>query len=719
MMKKLSVLLLFSLMFSSLAAQDLINGRVVDADGKPIFAANVFCGNNVVDGAVTDFDGKFSMKQSCDTLCFSFIGFQQYCSSIGELAQNDFLVSLMAEEHFLSEALIKATDPISNKFSVVKLDKIDIYQTPVSAGDPLKAITALPSSTNSDESANPVLRGSSSDRSRVVINGVPIRNPVRNGQLNGLGNFSLLNAEIIDKLYVYASNPPLTYGETTAGLVEVETKKELDGSEVQLSTSMANLGLFVSQELKNNNFFQIYSNYQFSDAFLKLNEANLPGLKDFGSTDVGLNFKLNIGKKAYWNSYSYFIDESFQTTSNFFTYEGLTDAKKKRFFTINNFNLKLKSGLLRVNNLIDASEQDFSFGNIKTNLVNAQVYTSIDYKRIWDNGMIFQGGANLSNWNYDMSNQFSRYYYAIAPSAPVVFQDTLLQNRTLENYAYFNWDINQQITLSTGIRVNIPLTQDPFYQSAQLSLKYEPNKRNRFLLSAGKYHNYSTPNFSSQAFNLLNSFQIALDYDLKVNDFQLLSAIYYKSEAGDLFLNSQIPYDQSKIFGLELFVNKKFFNYFNLTLSNSFLNQTLIIEEEEFRGVGDFNYFGKLSFQYNNPAILTAAISYVNRPGEYYTPIVGADYNSPIDFVIPIFDNTLNGAQYNTYSNLSFSCSRYFPMGKNAFIAFLSISNLLNEKNERTDLYTENYADRFYDYYQQRTLYFGLVFQFYQDFDKR
>jgi len=59
--------------------------------------------------------------------------------------------------------------------------------SPVSQGDPLKAITILPASTTTNETANPSLRGSSADRTRVILNGVPIYKPVRASQLNNQG----------------------------------------------------------------------------------------------------------------------------------------------------------------------------------------------------------------------------------------------------------------------------------------------------------------------------------------------------------------------------------------------------------------------------------------------------------------------------------------------------------------------------------------------------
>ncbi|PID92849.1 MAG: hypothetical protein CSA94_02680, partial [Bacteroidetes bacterium] len=124
--------------------------------------------------------------------------------------------------------IITAKDPVSQKFSVTKIKKLDVYFNPVSNGDALKAITILPASTTTDETANPSLRGSAPDRSRITLNGVPIYTPVRSGDLNNHGKFSLFNTEIINKQYVYASNPPLTCGNSSAGLIEIQTRKRLE-----------------------------------------------------------------------------------------------------------------------------------------------------------------------------------------------------------------------------------------------------------------------------------------------------------------------------------------------------------------------------------------------------------------------------------------------------------------------------------------------------------
>lgn len=232
-----SILILFLFLSVTSLAQSSLKGVVKDKKGKPVFAANVYLKSSHQKGEITGFNGKFSLQISNkkDTLIVSFIGFQTKKIPLASINLNKQLVVILKKtSQSLNEVIISAQDPISKHFSVVKMKKLDIYLNPVSQGDPLKAITILPASTTTDETGNVSLRGSSADRSRVILNGVPIYNPVRASQLNNQGFFSLFNPEIIDEMYVYASNPPLTYGNTSAGLVQIQTKKNIETNQLQL-----------------------------------------------------------------------------------------------------------------------------------------------------------------------------------------------------------------------------------------------------------------------------------------------------------------------------------------------------------------------------------------------------------------------------------------------------------------------------------------------------
>ncbi len=204
----LSLILIFFLIPAGLA-QNKISGIVLDSSNNPVFAANVFLKHRITTATVTDFNGAFTMDVAVDdyqdTLVVTFIGYKSTELPLNTIVDSGTVRIVLQEESItLRGVTIRAEDPVSEQFSVVKLNKMDIYVNPVSNADPLKAITTLPASTTDDESANPSLRGSPAENSAVILNEVPVYNPVRYSQINGIGNFSLFNPDFSSALFHFS-----------------------------------------------------------------------------------------------------------------------------------------------------------------------------------------------------------------------------------------------------------------------------------------------------------------------------------------------------------------------------------------------------------------------------------------------------------------------------------------------------------------------------------
>lgn len=713
-MKSILSIFLISLSFLSFS-QSKISGTVKDVKGESVFAVNVYLKSFPQKGVITDFDGAFnlSLEDINDTLIISFIGYKTKKIVLSSIdITKPIMVVLKDNRQTLEEVIVTAQDPISERFSVVKIDKMDVYLNPVSQGDPLKAITVLPASTSTDETANPSLRGSAADRSRVVLNGVPIYNPVRASNLNNQGFFSLFNTEILDKQYVYASNPPLTYGNTSAGLVEIQTTKNLKRNQLQLSAGLLNTGFFLSQKIKEDvSFVQVYGNYQFSDAYVDIQQEQLPDIKNFNSKDAGINFHMKIGKKAAFNSYNYFIDEQFNGFDEQFTYKGNVSTANRRIFTINNLKFYSKKGVVSINSGINNSKQQFSFGNIKSEQCISQIYSSVDYKWHLLENMNVQFGISHDYHRNKFNDSVPVYYYALSANTQNYFSKTSIYNHILEAYLYTNWDINEKFTISSGMRSNIPVENQKYYFSSQLGLKYQLNRKQSLLLNFGKYHNYAVPDFYTEKYSLLSSSQTALDYAYELKNTLLKAAAYFKNEKGEKSANAFLTIEKVNTFGLEFYLEHNFYKYFKLSFSNSFIDQKMVIDKKEYHGFNDFHYLVKTTIQYNNPKLFSLALTYISRPGVYYNEIVGSNFDNQTNFYEPLFSNDLYGAQYGNYNRLDISMSKYMRLKKNALIAFVSLNNIFNTKNENRALYDADYGNKNFDFYQFRTVYFGVVWQ--------
>lgn len=686
---------------------------VKDADG-PVFAANVFVKSNPEQGTTSDFDGLFQLGLSSenDTLVVSYIGYavlEVPTDQLDKAQVNVFTLIRLAQT--LDEVILLGPDPISDEFSVQKLEKLDIYLNPIAQGDPLKAITILPASTTDDETVNPSLRGSNPDRSRVVFNNVPIYNPVRASQLNNQGFFSLFNTELINKQYVYASNPPLTYGNTSAGLVEIQTIKALENDQLKLSSSLASAGFFASKRLKKDgNFIQLYSNYQFSEAFLGIQEEKLPNLNNFSTFDIGLNTRFQLNKKLSLNSFSYFIDEDFSGFREQFTYRGDFDSAKTRGFSINNLNYASEQGFFNVNFGFNSETQDFAFGNTISLQKTDQLFTSINHKIKLGQDISHQTTLSWDAFSTNFENQIPEFFYASAPESPTsasIFDET---NAILEIGSYTSWNASDDILVSAGWRTNFPNSGQVNYWSYQLGLRYNFNGQNSLLLSGGKYHNYTTPSFFIQQYNLLDSRQIAFDYTYTAERTNITAAVYYKDERGLQTVNQFLFSDNLETTGAELFFEQQLSDRLKFSIAYSYLNQNTTSGETTFPGLRDYDYFIKSSLEYTPKNGPSFSLNWLARPGQRFTPIIDGTFDENTSFFEPIFDGEFLNGRYGNYARLDLSVSKYFSWNKRELVLFASINNLLNRDNQRIDIYNSDYSQRSFEPYQLRLLYFGLVY---------
>ena len=708
LLASLCLLLLSAPAFS----QTLLKGVVKDASNT-IFAASIYLKNNTKVATTADFDGNFelSVNLATDTLVVSFIGYQGRQIVLSNQSASDVLVVVLRSRvHSLPEVIITAKNPISKRFSAVELTKMEIYLNPVSAGDPLRALAFIPAATTTDESANPSFRGSTIDRTRVVLNGVPVYQPVRNTQINKVGNFSIFNPEMLDKEYAYASNPPLTYGNTSSGLVEISTLSELANNQIQFSTTLSSLDLFLSQKLGKGSFMQLFSNYQFSKPFIQLNAPNFNGLNSFETKDVGLNFNVKLSKDMELNSFSYAIDESYDALLNEFTYTGRSVSGKKRFFTINNFKAYTSNGLFSINAMFDRGAKDFHFGNISYDKQLYQTYASINYKRFISKKITLQGGFTSDYQKNTFDNVSPVYFYAQSPTSPSETSSSDLTNHNLEGYLYANWDLGTQWTFFAGMRSNIPIKEQSPYLSSQLGVKYQISSDHFLLLSGGSYNSYSLPEFYNQKFDLLKSSQIALEYTYDNKSTLVKAASFYTADTGpDLDLQS-VVINNKNTFGVEFSFEQYLHRYLKMTFANTYLHQRLINDTDSYVGDSNFNYFIKSSLSYNNPKLFSTSIIYIGRPGDFYTPITGAAYDPATNFYNPTFSNTLNSKSLGNYNRVDVSVSKYVRFNNWAVVCFASLNNLFNSKNDSGLSYNTDYTAANPQYYQLRMLFFGAVF---------
>jgi hypothetical protein len=696
-------------------ASDTLRGRVLAPGGQPLLAANVFPVAQPQQGTLTDRQGRFALVTTADSLDIRYPGYQTQRLAVADWpGENVRVITLPERELTLGEVQIQGRKPIAEQFAAVQIDRLEVYLNPLAAGDPLRAITGLAASTNTQESANPSLRGSSAERSRVIFDGVPIYQPVRNSQINGLGLFSLFNTELIETQYVFPSNPPLSFGNSSAGLVQIETRESIPEASTQFSTSLANVGLLRSQPLgQGGAFLQGYANAQFSQLFTGLNAQSLAFLRGFSSQDAGVKLYLPLGGRWSLKSFTYGIREQYQAETQRFTYLGEAAGNKQRAFQILSLRRLGEKDRLSFHLSGDLSQSRFGFGNLRSQQTQQQHYASVNYQRYpsrqlsWQTGITYDGGGRRYR------DSTAQYYYALRPADPIQRIDTQWYRPLLEGYAYARWTPSSTWQLSAGLRSNVPLgTQSPFV-SAQLGLRYQPASRHSLLFNAGRYHSYGQPSFLFRGSELLRSHQVALDYRYRQGDAQLTAAIYAKRETGPQ-PEGEFVIQQAEVLGVEAGWQQTFFERLDVDVAYTGLLHRVRFspESQSYPGSRDLPWFVKANLTYRS-AWGSWSASYVGRPGTWFTPIVGGNYRADLDRYVPIWPEAIHTRRSGDYHNLTLGYSYYRPTLWGSLVLFVNLNNALNRPNPSQPLYRFDYQEvAEWQPFSLRTLYLGVVWTF-------
>ena len=685
-------------------SQTTITGRVFEGK-NPVFAASVFLIPHRCVNTITDDNGYFSIdipdSLYTDTLMVSYLGYKDYKILLTNWKE-PFIISLVPNQSTttLSEVVVRADPVASKEFAASQLDKISIYMTPSAGADPLRAVALQSYSTSTEESANPQLRGSSGNYSRVFINGVPVKNPVRNQQLNGIGNFSLFSADIVSKQFVYPSNPPLEFGNSIGGVVTLNTTDNLTQKhETNLSLSLANVGVFHATQINDKTFFQVYGNKQKSELYKILNSKSLDYLQRFASTDGGVNFRTTVSTKSYINGYAYIINESYLAERGMYNYLGIQDAKNIRNFNILNYRLHAKEGVLGVNAALDMSDSNYNYGNISDTTSQKSVFISASYKHFFPKQITISVGADYEYNSYHYHGNYPIYIYDLVNIASTRYGKDNLHTTKYEAYAYGKWIIGSFI-LGASVR-NIFQLGEKTRWSYQANVKYVLNRKCSLIVSLGRYNTLCSPSYVVRKFDNAKSRQMSLDWNCNLTkNSECKVAVYWKEESLPQHLISRkgVHGVDNNIIGLELYA-KCSWSCLEWSGSCSFIKAKMKYDNLTFDSDNSFGHMGKFMLSYLDPKIINISVSCLYRGGLPYTPIISRNGN--------VVYGNLNSEKYNDYFTLDLSINRYFQIGKIGVVPFITITNITNHSNQQYNYYSQNYEQQFVKFYNKRLIYVG------------
>lgn len=256
-MKRLLLLMFFALSALSVFAQRTVSGRVTDQNGEPLVGASVIVANSA-SGAVTDLDGKYTVKVPNDNaiLRIAYTGFNPVEIAVGSQSSIDIS---MQDNLILQEAVVTAFGIKKNKenlgYAVTEISNKDLTTGHVT--NVTNALVGkipgvrLQGSGGSFSGSNILIRGyttfTGSNQPLMVVDGIPIDNGGGGNALQtGVTNSNRaidLNQEDIESISVLkGAAATVLYGSrAAAGVILVTTRQGKAGlkNSISYTTSYA------------------------------------------------------------------------------------------------------------------------------------------------------------------------------------------------------------------------------------------------------------------------------------------------------------------------------------------------------------------------------------------------------------------------------------------------------------------------------------------------
>ncbi len=239
-MRNWPVTLFFLLCVLNISAQQVtISGQVRSTAGEEISAVSVQLSNSK-QGAITDINGKFSIRvqQGETILLFRHIQYQPITVELELLADTSLQVQMLEKTTQLQDIKIESQSIYEDEVvSFQKVDSKSAKSLPSTFGDFNKILVTLPGvSSNNELSSAYSVRGGNFDENLVYVNDIPVYRPFLSnaGRQEGL---SFVNPDMVQDIEFYAGGWEPKYGDKLSSSLNIEYK-EPDSLEASITAGL-------------------------------------------------------------------------------------------------------------------------------------------------------------------------------------------------------------------------------------------------------------------------------------------------------------------------------------------------------------------------------------------------------------------------------------------------------------------------------------------------
>ena len=248
-MKSLLTLITLSIC-TSFYAQVTISGKVVDAKGNPLVAANVYI-DGTYDGAVTTEDGTFTFETTAigiRTLIISFVSFEELRQRIVVEEYKSQTFTMREDVNMLDAVVISAgTFQAGDNTKTTVLKPLDIVTTAGSAGNIIAALQTLPGTQTVGESGRLFVRGGEADETQTFVDGIRVAQPY-GASANNIPTRGRFSPFLFKGMTFSTGGYSAEYGEALSSVLLLNTIDEPEQEQTDISFMTVGLGLGNTQK---------------------------------------------------------------------------------------------------------------------------------------------------------------------------------------------------------------------------------------------------------------------------------------------------------------------------------------------------------------------------------------------------------------------------------------------------------------------------------------
>lgn len=585
----------------------------------------------------------------------SYLGYEHSIYKISE-KQDQFLFIPLTENSNLVEQIeiINREKPIQirnfNSSITLNNSQINSYTSGLMGADINRSIQLLPGITaHNDNDASIKIRGSNSDETLMILDGMPIYNAS-----HYFGLFSAINASFIDSVNIYKNNYPEEFGGKTGGLVELLSDQKFNHKrtgelEVDLFSIKSKINIPLTEQsnlqIAGRSTLRKISNDQFnttktigrSESFIK----NFKEKIDRQKSNPSFNFYDLNSKYLYKKTNDDYINLNFYLSADGVTNDYKIIVKDENSNTVNlnilnvdkwsNFGSSFNSSKSLSKKLINKTTLYYSkySKNAETQINIFKIFTDNDQNNKPLNASLFFSQFNTINdfgidnhikyknknneWKIgvSISNQDIVYNFTENKNAILDGNNSLLSFSTYGSYDYI---LKEKVSIHAGLRVTNTPSINNLFVSPRILLKYKLSDIASFKSSFSiyqqtvrqlyfEYRGAPTeiwaaaegliPSLESQNIMLGGTFRFpSFSIDVEAYQKSLTGVIEYSNVSpGNAENNTNVPSEYifftgtGRIRGLDLIVSSGYKNY------ETYLSYTLSKNVERYNEIYNNNYF--------------------------------------------------------------------------------------------------------------------------------